>query len=109
MEQEFICPECGSSDLTRLVSRVAILKSEENRLDDLSDPSAWGDVDENDPKSMARMMRRMGDSMGEDVGPEFDAIVDRMEAGEMPDEMEPSDEADDFDDDFDLVICPLWG
>ena len=95
------CPECGSSDLTRLVSRVAILKSEESRLDDLSDPSAWGNVDENDPKSMARMMRRMGDSMGEDVGPEFDDIVDRMEAGEMPDEMEPSDGADDFDDNFD--------
>ena len=97
------CPECGSEDLSRLVSRVAVLKSEESRLDDLSDPSSWGDVDENDPKSMARFMRKMGDSMGEDLGPDFGNMVDRMEAGEMPDEMGGAggDDAGGYDDDFD--------
>jgi putative FmdB family regulatory protein len=85
------CPNCGSENLTRLVSRVATLKSEEARLDALSDPSAFGDVDENDPKSMARFMRKMGDQMGgEDLGPEFDEMVERLESGENPEEIEKS-------------------
>lgn len=83
------CPLCGGKQLTRLVSRVATVKSEEARLEALSDPSAFGDVDENDPKSVARFMRKMGDQMGgEDLGPEFNEMVDRLEAGESPEEIE---------------------
>ncbi len=84
------CPNCGSKDLTRLVSRVATLKSEDARLESMSDPSNFGDVDENDPKSVARMMRKMGSEMGEDMGPEFNEMVDRMESGESPEEIEKS-------------------
>ncbi len=85
------CPNCESTNLARLVSRVASVKSEEARLDALSDPSSFGDVDENDPKSMARFMRKMGDQMGgEDLGPEFGEMVDRLEAGENPEEIEKS-------------------
>ena len=36
------CEHCGSADVTRLVSRVAVLKSEESRLDDLADDAALG-------------------------------------------------------------------
>jgi putative FmdB family regulatory protein len=80
------CPRCGQGALRKLVSRFAVVRSEESRLDDLADPSSFGDLDENDPRSVARWARKMGDSMGEDLGPEFDEMVDRMEAGEMPDE-----------------------
>jgi putative FmdB family regulatory protein len=80
------CPECGSRDLTKLISRFAVMKSEESRLEDLADPSSLGDLDENDPKSIARWARKMGEQMGEDLGPEYDEMVDRLEAGEMPDE-----------------------
>ena len=52
----------------------------------MSDPSAFGDIDENDPRSMARWARKMGDSMGEDMGDDFNEMIDRMEAGEMPDD-----------------------
>ena len=88
------CPECGSGELSRLVSRVAILKSGESQLEDLSDPSAWSGIDEKDPKGMADMMRRMGDSMGEDMGPEFGEMVDRLESGEIPDDMEDPGDLD---------------
>ena len=80
------CSNCGSGNVSRLVSRVAVLKSEESRLDDMSDPSMFGDIDENDPRSMARWARKMGDSMGEDMGEDFNEMIDRMEAGEMPDD-----------------------
>jgi putative FmdB family regulatory protein len=85
------CPNCGGKNLARLVSRVATVKSEEARLEGMSDPSAFGDVDENDPKSVARFMRKMGNQMGgEDLGPEFNEMVDRLEAGENPEEIEKS-------------------
>lgn len=83
-----VCPRCGGRDLTRLVSRVSVVKSEESRLDDMSDPSSLlGGLDEDDPKSIARWARRMSQESGEDLGPEFDEAVGRIEAGEDPDEV----------------------
>jgi putative FmdB family regulatory protein len=84
------CPHCGSSNLRRLISRVRFARSEESRLDSLSDPSSWDGIDEEDPRAMARMMRRMGREMGEELPPEFDEVVDRLEAGENPEDVESS-------------------
>ncbi len=81
------CSYCGSEDMARLISKVAILKSEESRLESLAAPSNFGDVDENDPRSVARWAKKMGREMGEDLGPDFDEVIDRMEAGETPDDM----------------------
>jgi hypothetical protein len=84
------CPECGGGRLQRIISRIRFARSEESRLETLSDPSAWGDVDEKDPRSMAKMMRRMGSELGEEMGPEFHEAVDRLEDGEDPGEIEKS-------------------
>jgi putative FmdB family regulatory protein len=81
------CEHCGSTSLTRLLSRFAMTRSEESRLDSLADPSNLGNLDESDPRSMARWMRKMGKEMGDEFGgPEFDEMVDEMEGGKMPDE-----------------------
>jgi len=89
-----VCPRCGGADLTRLVSRVRIVRSEDSRLDDMANPSNLPDFDENDPKSLGRWMRKMksefGAEMGEDLGPEFDEMVGRLEAGEDPESIEKS-------------------
>ena len=74
------CPRCDSAELTRLMSRFATVKSEDARLDSLSDPSTYGDINENDPASMARFMKRMGDEMGEDLGDDVDAAMDEAMA-----------------------------
>lgn len=84
------CPHCEGTNLTRLMSRVRVVRSEDSRLDDLADPSSMPDFDENDPKSLGRWMRKMSDEMGEDLGPEFDEVVGRLEAGEDPEEIEKS-------------------
>lgn len=77
-----ICRHCGSRKLRRLMSRFALPRSEESRLDALSDPSALGDVDEKDPRSVARMMKRMGKEMGDEFGgAEFDEAVEEIERG----------------------------
>lgn len=99
------CSRCGSNELVRLVSRVAVLHSEESQLESMADPSAFGDLDENDPKSIGRWMRRMSREMGEDLGDEFGEVVDRLEAGDSPEDIEASmpemgggDSADSLDD-----------
>ena len=84
------CSFCGGEDLTRLVSRVAVVRSEESRLDDLADPSSLAGLDENDPKSMGRWMRKMSREMGEDLGTEFDEVIDRLESGQRPEDIEES-------------------
>lgn len=70
------CPRCGSAELSRLMSRFATVKSEDARLDSLSDPSSFGDLDENDPRSVAQFVKKMGSEMGEDLGPDLDAAMD---------------------------------
>jgi putative FmdB family regulatory protein len=71
------CRHCGGANLVKLVSRVALLRSEESRLESLADPASLAGLDENDPKSVARWMKKMGKEMGEEAGEDFDAEVDR--------------------------------
>ncbi len=94
-----VCARCGSTDLTRLISRVAVLHSEESHLEDLASDASLADLDESDPRSVARWARRMGREMGEELGPEFDEMVERMEAGEMPEDLAEGGQEplDDFD------------
>jgi putative FmdB family regulatory protein len=82
------CPLCNGTNLARLISRVAVLRSDESRLDALADPAGLAGLDENDPKSLARWMRTMGSETGEDLGPEFDEVVDRLESGQRPEDIE---------------------
>lgn len=79
------CEHCGGSRLSRLISRVTVVRSGGGSMDDL-DESMLADVDENDPRSVARFARRMRDEMGEDAGPEFDEAIDQMESGAFPDD-----------------------
>ncbi len=60
------CQHCGSERLTRFMSRIATPKPEEARLESLADPGSFGDLDESDPKSMARWMKKMARETGED-------------------------------------------
>lgn len=74
------CPRCGGSALTRVMSRFATVKSEEARLESLADPSSIGDIDENDPASVARFMKKMGQEMGDELGDDFEEAVDEAMA-----------------------------
>lgn len=90
IEDEPVCPRCGGTSLSRVISRVAVVRSEDGRLDDLADPSMLGDLDENDPKSLGRWMRKMSAEAGEDMPQEFDEVIDRLESGQTPEQIEES-------------------
>jgi len=94
------CPRCGGVALTRLMSRFATIKSEEARMESLADSASLGDIDENDPASVARFMKKMGREMGDDLGEDFDDVMDEAldeSAGdeETPDSVTSSGGADD--------------
>ncbi|HEY1850696.1 MAG TPA: zinc ribbon domain-containing protein [Candidatus Binataceae bacterium] len=75
------CQHCGAAKLRRLMSRFAMPRSDEARMDAMADPSNLGGLDENDPKSLARAMRKMGREMGDEfAGPEFEEAVSEMES-----------------------------
>lgn len=84
------CSRCGSTDLRRLISRVALAKSEESRLDSMDPDSMMAGLDEDDPRSLGRFMRKMSSEMGEDLGDEFEEVVGRLESGESPESIEES-------------------
>lgn len=73
------CNKCGSSDLRRIMSRFAAVRSEESRMESLADPSKWGDLDENDPQSMVKMMKKMGRELGDELGEDYDHLIEEAE------------------------------
>jgi putative FmdB family regulatory protein len=83
------CPHCSSDQVQRRIGRVRFARSEESRLDDMSD---MPDLDglEDDPRALGKMMRKMSQETGEDLGPEFDEVINRLESGQNPDEIEKS-------------------
>ena len=84
------CKRCKSKKMSRILSRVRVVRSEESRIESLADPSKWGDLDEKDPKSMARMMKRMGKELGEDVG-DVDQMMDEAMEEEASSESKDQD------------------
>ena len=83
------CKKCKSKNMSRVLSKVRVIRSEESRMESLADPSKWGGLDERDPKSMAKWMKKMGKEMGEDMGEDIDQMVDEAlqeETGSKSDE-----------------------
>lgn len=68
------CDRCGAQDSSRKpVTRVALVRTEEQALDQLAEESESGDLD--DPAMMKRWADEMGSELGEDMGDEFDEFV----------------------------------
>jgi putative FmdB family regulatory protein len=81
------CPFCNSQDITRRIGRIRFAKSEESRLEGLSDMDNMQGL-EDDPRALGKMMRKMSSEMGEDLGPEFNEVVNRLEKGQNPEDIE---------------------
>ena len=78
------CPECGGSALVRVISRVAHIRSDVQRLDDLDIDQQLGRLDGKGEGDFARWTRRMGEELGDDLGADFRDMADRTDAGEDP-------------------------
>ncbi len=107
------CPKCGSKNLSKEISRFALLKGTPEAVEpaapdgepgteglpDFEDPRvarAMGELerdmdqmDENNPKHMAHMLRKMKAMMPAGTMPkEMETAIKRLEAGEDPEKIE---------------------
>ncbi len=102
------CPKCGTKGMSRVFSRFATgpkssgssraasmgLPGEGGGMDEgpgggnEPDLSALEGIDENDPRSLGRVLRKMAEESGEKMDPEMDEACRRLEAGEDPEAIE---------------------
>ena len=66
----------GSADDARMEAAMGAMERE------------FANVDENDPRAMARMMRRMSELTGEKIDGEMEEVVRKLEEGTDPDALE---------------------
>lgn len=79
------CPSCGSLDTSRLVSRFARFRSEDDRVDEIATRlETMGEPES--PAQMREVMREMGKAMDEDVSDEMEEMFEADMAGELDDE-----------------------
>ncbi len=83
-KQKPTCPDCNSSKLRKLISKVAQIRSDQQRLDNLDINQELGKLDGKSEADFARWSRRMGEELGDDLGSEFRDIADRADAGDDP-------------------------
>jgi putative FmdB family regulatory protein len=105
-----VCPKCGNKKLKKEVSRFAMTRGlaespasgsegDSGPMPDMNDPRVaramaemerdMSNLDENNPKHMAHMMRKMKDIMPAGTMPkEFEIAIKRLEAGEDPEKIE---------------------
>ncbi len=100
------CPKCGAEDLRRVPSSFGIGigtgAAEHSDADgegpNLDDPRVEAEMmklaaemenlDENDPRAMARAVRKMTEIAGEPITPAMEEMIRRLEAGEDPERIE---------------------
>ncbi len=82
------CPKCNTYSMQRIISPVRVTRSNKSRVNSMPSPETFSSLDQNDPKSVGKLMRNMGNEMTEDLGSEFDEMVTRLESGESPESIE---------------------
>ncbi len=86
-----VCPECAGARLRRLMSRLRVLRSEEDSIESMAEDSALlAGLEQEDPRALAHFMRKMSDGTGEPLDEEMDEVVGRLESGESPESIESS-------------------
>ena len=96
------CPKCGRKKLERRLSLFSVSRGLEEHDDDgMPDvdetrleramESLAGEVEninEDDPRAMAGLMRKLYSATGLELGPGMEEAIRRMESGEDPDQIE---------------------
>jgi putative FmdB family regulatory protein len=79
------CPHCGSSTTSKLVSRFARYRSEDDRIDEVADRME-SMAEPDSPAEMREIMREMGKAMDEDVSDEMEEMFEADLEGKLEDE-----------------------
>jgi len=110
------CPHCGKKDLAKQISTFATIgkakEDSDNPLDGLDESKMEhafeslmkeaGNVNEDDPRQMAALMRKFTSQTGMNLGDSMEEAISRMEAGEDPEQVENEMGDQISEDDFSL-------
>ena len=97
-----VCPKCGKIKLKRFLSSFSVLREgpegnteESLPFDEQRMEKAIGmlakeaeNINEDDPKQAAHLMRRLSEMAGLDMGGGIKEAIERLEAGEDPEKIE---------------------
>lgn len=79
------CEHCGSRNVVRLVSRFSRARSEDSRIEELSDMvEAMPDPDS--PSQMRGMLKEMGKALDEDFSEEMEEMFEADQDGLLDDD-----------------------
>jgi putative FmdB family regulatory protein len=76
-----VCERCGSSDLHRLISKVAVIHTA-FQPGEFTKQKLLDGVDYTNPKSMAQFFRNMGQEFQDGQNDYMDEIIGRLDAGD---------------------------
>lgn len=89
------CPNCGSHDLTRLISRVAFQRPSRNYAN-MSSDEMLSVLEGGDSREVGRMMHELGQDQALN-DPTIQNVAGRLMKGESPDRIERDLQAGDMD------------
>jgi len=77
-EKNLLCPDCGSSNLKRLISRVTYHVSEGDRLATFDPNSRRDDSFYKDTRNIGLQAKKRAQQMGVDLGDSFEGKLDKL-------------------------------
>ncbi|MFN7172992.1 MAG: FmdB family zinc ribbon protein [Fimbriimonadaceae bacterium] len=84
-DPERVCARCGSTEVSRLISRVRRGRSEDQRLDEIADKiDQFGEPE--DPGELRKFVREMGKAMDDDASDELEEMLEADIADTQPEE-----------------------
>ncbi len=78
------CPQCASTELTRVMSMFARHRTGSQRLEEVDMEAQQAALQDGDEKSFARWARRAGAEYDEALGTNYRELAEQAEAGEDP-------------------------
>ncbi|HJM74800.1 MAG TPA: zinc ribbon domain-containing protein [Dehalococcoidia bacterium] len=78
------CPECGSADLSRVMSAFARNRSGSDRLDSIDFSQEMGRLGGGNERDFAKWAKRMGREYDGELGSNFSELAEKAESGDDP-------------------------
>ncbi|MBW2614989.1 MAG: zinc ribbon domain-containing protein [Deltaproteobacteria bacterium] len=77
-EESLLCPECGSPNLKKLISRVAYHVSESDRLTAFDPKGVQSDSFYKDTRNIGLSAKKRAQQMGVDLGSSFETKLEKL-------------------------------
>jgi putative FmdB family regulatory protein len=77
------CPDCGSPETRRVMSRFAVMEGEAARLNNFDTRKPRDESFYRDSRNVGLWAKKRAQEMGVDLGPKFEDTVERARTGKL--------------------------